>query len=394
MFSSQSADISLGAPCRTLAAVRADRTENRFVIGTASPHGSNHLHVVRFHSDVNELSVDAGLAHDAGPVGALCCSPIDPALVLTAEEHGSAAVLWKIPRSARRDFYDASETEDADASQGTESSAAMERVASLDPGRAGGIVSIVWRDSSEDVSAQQGDVLTLDMNGVLTQWDMLSPTSPEAVRTVETALVGVTPVPGVPPRAAWDPHANGDAVAVTHGSSVSILDWRADTSVPSGTVETFRCHRYGVTDLDYNPNKPYTLATSGQDGLVKIWDLRSAKHPLLVARGGHSHWVWSVRYNPFHDQLVLSTGTDCVANLWRLSTVSSAPLLTEEYGNNNNNSSETSAPNVRVARHEHNDSVYAASWGAADAWIYLTVGYDGKAILSHVPSKEKYKILL
>jgi hypothetical protein len=58
------------------------------------------------------------------------------------------------------------------------------------------------------------------------------------------------------------------------------------------------------------------------------------------------------------------------------------------------NMSEISAPNVRVERYDHGEAVYGASWSAADAWIYMTLGYDGKAVLHHVPSKEKYKILL
>ena len=161
-------------------------------------------------------------------------------------------------------------------------------------------------------------------------------------------------------------------------------------------------------------------------------DLRSARRPLLVCTGGHSHWSWNVLYNPFHDQLVLSTGTDSMVNLWRVSSVSSAPLLTlndddddDEHhdqdnrnegggggnhchhhhgkdenkdnnnSNNNRNLSETAAHNVLVGRMEHTaDACYGAAWGAADAWIYVTVGYDGKVVLSHVPSKEKYKILL
>jgi EARP and GARP complex-interacting protein 1 len=157
---------------------------------------------------------------------------------------------------------------------------------------------------------------------------------------------------------------------------------------------------------------------------------------MLVCTGGHSHWSWNVLYNPFHDQLVLSTGTDSMVNLWRVSSVSSAPLLTlnddddsgddksqtgggvdnhyhqhhqskdenkDNNNSNNNNSnssknrnlSESAAHNVLVGRMEHTaDACYGAAWGAADAWIYVTVGYDGKVVLSHVPSKEKYKILL
>jgi EARP and GARP complex-interacting protein 1 len=126
--------------------------------------------------------------------------------------------------------------------------------------------------------------------------------------------------------------------------------------------------------------------------MVKFWDMRSAKLPLLVARGGHNHYVCNVKYNPFHDQLVVSTGTDSIVNLWRVSTISSAPLLTLD--EDNPEKSETSALNVRVSRYEHTDSVYGMTWSAADAWVYVTVSYDGKVVLNHVPSKEKYKILL
>lgn len=204
-------------------------------------------------------------------------------------------------------------------------------------------------------------------------------------------------------------------------------------------------HRYGITDLDYNPNKPNLLVTSGKDGLLKFWDLRKTgsghydvngggeedilvggerkkkQRPLLVARGGHRHWSTRVLYNPFHDQLVLSAGSDCLVNLWRISTISSAPLLTFDDeqqqqqqqpsnllgggGNNTTGGSlddptdlqdlpEPEGPNVRVSRYEHMDSVNAIAWGAADAWIYMSASYDGKVVLNHVPSKEKYKILL
>jgi WD40 repeat protein len=150
----------------------------------------------------------------------------------------------------------------------------------------------------------------------------------------------------------------------------------------------------------------------------QFFDLRAARHPLLVGRGGHSHWVWNVLYNPFHDQLVLSTGTDSVVNLWRVSSISSAPLLAladDAYDDDEimagdggpvatrnllPSSSEVSSPNnARVARHEHHGgdaaAVYGAAWGGgADPWIYATLGYDGRVALNHVPSQEKYKILL
>ena len=385
MFSSQSAEISLNAPCRAMGAVRADRTESRFLIGSADP-ADNNLYVVRFHSEVNELGIDATVPHNTGPVQAIACSPTDPTLAVTASEGSAEATLWKIPQSIMTVTDDMQYDPEESGAMDVASSVVMEEVFTFDPSSTvSPMVDIAWRDTGLDEMGTGGDVVTLNQNGQLTQWDVETGTASRTAHTHSRFVAGLQP------RCAWDHHTQ-DAIAVTVGTRVNILDWRTDTSIPTGTVESFSSHRYGVTDLDYNPNKPYVLATSGQDGLVQFWDLRSAKRPLLVARGGHSHWVSNVNYNPFHDQLVLSSGTDAVANLWRLSTISSAPLLTLNDGDEE--ASDSAAPNVRVARHELPDSIYAASWSAADAWVYLIVGYDGKAVLNHVPSKEKYKILL
>jgi WD40 repeat protein len=70
--------------------------------------------------------------------------------------------------------------------------------------------------------------------------------------------------------------ADGSVLAITDsGGLVQILDWCVDTSVPTGTASQFRAQHRSVcvTDSDYTPNKPYMLATVGQDRLVKLWDL-------------------------------------------------------------------------------------------------------------------------
>jgi hypothetical protein len=57
-----------------------------------------------------------------------------------------------------------------------------------------------------------------------------------------------------------------------------------------------------------------------------------------------------------------------------------------------------------VARHERHGggggggggALYGAAWGRGgpDPWIYATLAGDGRVSLHHVPSQEKYKILL
>lgn len=48
---------------------------------------------------------------------------------------------------------------------------------------------------------------------------------------------------------------------------------------------------------------------------------------------------------------------------------------------------------VLAVYEEHEDSVYAVSWSVADAWLFASLSYDGRLVINHVPSQEKYAIL-
>lgn len=260
----------------------------------------------------------------------------------------------------------------------------------------------------------------------------------------------------LPRRISWDPHDTHNILA-TSGVDIVAFDMRVSASSSSSIIPS--AHRYGVVDVCHNHSQSNVVATAGMDGVIKFWDLRmqssssSGKDntplssllpppPLLKAvRGGHSHWTTRAVYNPFHDQLVLSGGSDGIANLWRISSCSSAPLLElhggddedddgelsqenrydknikntddaddedEEYmhskesfkSDNKENKDESSPKNesnsqdIRVTRHECSDVTADVAWSATDPWIYATLSYDGAIVIHHVPSKEKYKILL
>jgi len=387
MFSNQSVEISLNAPTKCLEAIRADKSVSRFITGSCSLHEPNQLTILRFHPELNELGIDGTLDHSAGPVGVICPSPTDKSILLTVAEESQTATLWRIPSEVidRTDELDYNPDSVERTPEDDTEEYSLEQVSTLvDFDADSPLVHMVWRDANLDFDGEgvvAGEVVSLDRSGRVTMWDS------EAFQPVRTQTVSLENQM-TPPRLAWDPHGV-HGTAVTVGSNVKILDWRAGSNTESGMIESFRAHRFGVADIDYNPNKPFVLASAGLDGLIKFWDLRKAKAPLLTARGGHTHYAWNVKYNPFHDQLVLSTGTDSTVNLWRVSTISSAPLLVDA-----DDASETSAPNVRVFRYEHTESVYGIAWGVADAWLYASVAYDGKILVNHVPSKEKYKILL
>ena len=78
-------------------------------------------------------------------------------------------------------------------------------------------------------------------------------------------------------------------------------------------------------DLDYNPNKLNTIATCGQDSVLSFWDLRKTEKSLLEFEED-SHWISKVKFNKFHDQLLITGCTSTFVSLYRASSVSQMPL--------------------------------------------------------------------
>ncbi|KAJ2720669.1 Protein tssc1 [Coemansia sp. Benny D115] len=188
-------------------------------------------------------------------------------------------------------------------------------------------------------------------------------------------------------------------------------------------------HQARIRTLDYNPNLPYMIATGADDGHIRIWDARSPMLPLLEI-ANHSHWIYSVRFNHNHDQLLLSAGGDGLVNLESVVSISSAQAVVlhnhqddtnadfdkQDASDNKhrNDSSEYDDEDCDDADEDdvyeddlakpsdglvaqfddHETSVYAAVWSQADPWVFASLSFDGRTVINTVPREEKYKILL
>lgn len=172
----------------------------------------------------------------------------------------------------------------------------------------------------------------------------------------------------------WNPQESGAHFCTFQDTSMK--GWDLRSSSPAWTIE--QAHSYLVRDVDYNRNRCHTLGSSGDDCFVNIWDLRACS-PLLKL-SGHSHWVWCVRYNHLHDELLLSSSSDAKVILWWAGSVASDPSSKYPDG-------------LLVDFPDHEDSVYRVEWSTVDPWLFAALSYDGRLLIERVPRPHKYNIL-
>ncbi|KAL4144220.1 hypothetical protein PRNP1_013359 [Phytophthora ramorum] len=365
--------LSFGAKVRTLAPVLAEKERAQFFVGSSTLNQPNQVHMVEVRDDASDAITRQVLVHP-GEVRSLAPSPTDRQLLVTVgKQRGQAAdaSLWRVPDVVEED------AEDSAAPQELTQLAAF-------PVQKLPVTEVAW-DATADTPTLASAHETL-----LRTWQMTADVEAQDKLELDVSMLGGTTKRGVC-ALAWDPH-HASQLTFALGGSVRTWDLRAKQD----SVSVEDAHPSATLSLDLNPNKPYALATGGDDGKLKFWDLRYARKPVL-ALGAHSHWVWSTCYHPQHDQLVLTGGSDATLALWRVSSISSSPLVElDERDLMDETAGGAAVADTLIRRvEEHEDAVYAARWAAGgDAWMFASVSYDGRLAINHVPSTEKYKILL
>jgi WD40 repeat protein len=110
--------------------------------------------------------------------------------------------------------------------------------------------------------------------------------------------------------------------------------------------------------------------------------------------------MYSISYNTFHDQLVLSGGTDGLVNLHSVVSISSAniePLAPNVFDDDEDDMvNEFGVPEDGIVQtyDHHEDSIYGVCWSCIDPWIFASLSFDGNVLLNRVPTEHKYKIIL
>lgn len=357
----------------------------RFIVATQSLRSDNFVHLLEYVEDNHSLSKSI-VKHPAGEVWGLCSSNKNCQLLVTSHSKPSpdqenqitsGCTLWRIPVDMSSCLVD----EDGRSDQ----SPSLEKLSDLSPttGKIGRSVVLKPEDEDHLVNFTEDKIFiwNIDSHQLVSELPIGGKSKLSKISTVR-----------------WSPHSNGNIVGAGVGSSVCGVDIRQKPTAFSWSVSTHNCL---VRDLDFNPNAQYCLATCGDDFESRFWDLRKPDTP-IVSLLNHSHWIWSIRYNQFHDQLVLTCSSDSRVVLSRIATLASQPfghLLEEENSSDDDAQSgkkkekEEPTDEVIATFEEHEDSVYAAEWSSSDPWIFASLSVDGRLVINKVPKNEKFSIL-
>ncbi|XP_075985353.1 EARP and GARP complex-interacting protein 1 [Anticarsia gemmatalis] len=345
----------------------------RFLIGTQSlKPNSNQIHVVELEEDTGALHTKV-FKHDIGEVWHLRCSPHDAAVLLTTHNAYDPATsqctmgvsIFKLPtvEVIPKDLDDLSAIQSRNAED-------MELLITIPPEK-----------PEEEIRCAEWHPADTGRVGVVCEAGL-------RVHDVTSGATLARAAPGARLKftgGKWNPHQGHAQFAVLQDMHIKCYDTRTDCTKPSWSIDN--AHRQLARDLDFNPNRQFHLATAGDDAALNIWDYRNGKEPIF-SRTDHSHWLWTVRYNTYHEQLLVTGSSDARA---LLTAAASVCADVDEDGN-------TVAPvledGVLQSYEQHEDSVYCAEWSAAEPWTFASLSYDARLVLSRVPRHFKYKILL
>eukprot|EP00750_Incisomonas_marina_P025907 INCI5766.1.p1 GENE.INCI5766.1~~INCI5766.1.p1 ORF type:complete len:563 (+),score=86.07 INCI5766.1:224-1690(+) len=476
-FSSASAVYNVGGLCRTIVPVLGETDAHQFLVGTANVRKPNEVHLVEYDDADNVITCKTVIQHAAGEIVGLFPNPVRRELFFVVYTDASSFVREGALLSLNQQAEPASR-EGADGRQGDGKTVVCPPAFQLPAIEGfGDLVCVVWKpaveiddsfavdeigaDGAEDDEGEltfggrvaggaavdtEGEhtFVSVYTNGFQV-WDIMvddhEGTQLQPRENARAVMWGSSPEDGnvgTVTAAAWDPH-HKDLIVLAVGGD--LVTFNVET-----LAEIRRCaraHDARITSIDFNSNKPWAVLSSDCSGCVRFWDIRKASVASVVEAAdgaakdtsttngngnskslkvikAHSHWVTSAQYNPAHDQLVLTSSTDQLVKLWRVSSISSAPLMelddaelalssndsdSEDVGGNSESSTSgfrfpgdnagATAADVLVKDFaDHEDSVYDIAWSACESWVFASVSHAGRVIVGSVPSSEKYKILL
>eukprot|EP01065_Artemidia_motanka_P019900 TRINITY_DN23801_c0_g1_i1.p1 TRINITY_DN23801_c0_g1~~TRINITY_DN23801_c0_g1_i1.p1 ORF type:complete len:382 (+),score=46.73 TRINITY_DN23801_c0_g1_i1:68-1213(+) len=363
---SDAAVYGLDLQCRAVASA-TDNAQHLFLLGTFSLRGQNQLILLEYREDSAFCDCLAMWKHP-GEIWSLSACPSQDKndwffSVHTSQEMSSrSATLW---------------------SKEGGTSAGLTKVQALGIP----VTKVLWEPQGIDLST----VLCVQGEGCATETQGVSSVKLDSGGAASVSS-SISVAADCVHSGSWDPHHPGIACLAADSSL-----WYVDLRQRQPAHRIPAAHSV-VRDCDFNPGKQYSFVSCGDDGCMKFWDLRkvsgggggsgalgSEAERCIKTVKAHDHWCCTARYNPYHEQLVLSSSTDrgAAVKLWNMPSMA--------HGTEGGSSDKDG---LLRAISDYEDSVYSVAWSSCSPWVFASVSYNGKVLVHQVPREVKLGILL
>ncbi|XP_005110159.1 glutamate-rich WD repeat-containing protein 1 [Aplysia californica] len=113
----------------------------------------------------------------------------------------------------------------------------------------------------------------------------------------------------------WSPKENNVFMTCSVDKSLRVWDARASPDTACKLVAS-EAHMRDINVIDWSENEPLIIS-GGDDGLIKIWDLRKFTSGVEVAVFEHHKGpITSVEWNPLDSSVFVASGSDDQVSIW------------------------------------------------------------------------------
>eukprot|EP00918_Siedleckia_nematoides_P059004 GHVU01128705.1.p1 GENE.GHVU01128705.1~~GHVU01128705.1.p1 ORF type:complete len:228 (+),score=34.22 GHVU01128705.1:496-1179(+) len=117
----------------------------------------------------------------------------------------------------------------------------------------------------------------------------------------------------------WRPDEAHTLATVGDDGIIRLWDTRKPTPI-TGPADQMSNTSVALSCVAANPHHPYMLAAGGNDKNVTLWDARAPGSPLHVI-AAHKEQITRIKFHPHRSSLLASSGGDRRVNVWDLSKI-------------------------------------------------------------------------
>ncbi|XP_077980352.1 glutamate-rich WD repeat-containing protein 1-like [Glandiceps talaboti] len=169
----------------------------------------------------------------------------------------------------------------------------------------------------------------------------------------------------------WSPNENTVFASCSVDKTVRVWDSRAAPS--KACMLTTTAHDSDVNVISWNRNEPF-IVSGGDDGMLKVWDLRQFQKGQAVAKfKHHTAPITSVAWNHKDSTVFAASGADNQITLWDLAVEKDEETSRPEQGN----SAQPDVPPQLLFIHQGQTDIKEVHWHSQIPGLIISTAHDG-----------------